>query len=90
MNKLVNSVSCLILACVIAGPANAAVTVFGGGLARDCYLGVESGEPARDILPVCDLALQQERLKTRDRAATYVNRGIIHMREGRLEMALSD
>lgn len=90
MNKLVNSVASLLVAGAMAGSADAAVTVFGGGLARDCYLGVESGDPARQVLPICDLALQQERLTSRDRAATYVNRGIVHMREGRFEMALRD
>lgn len=90
MNRLVNSVTSLLLAAAMAGSANAAVTVFGGGLARDCYLGVESQEPAREVMPLCDLALQQERLTARDRAATHVNRGIIHMREGRFNMALRD
>ena len=90
MKKLTISAFCVLLAGSLPGAANAAVTVFGGGLARDCYVGVESEKSARETKEICDLALQQERLTPRDRAATHVNRGILHMREGRFDMALRD
>ncbi len=90
MKKLTVSCACVLLAGLLPATAHGAVTVFGGGLARECYLGVESAESTRETLDTCNLALQQERLNARDRAATHVNRGILHMREGRLEMALRD
>lgn len=90
MKKLTISAICVLMASSLSGVANAAVTVIGGGLAQDCYLGVESESSASETLRLCDLALQQERLTSRDRAATHVNRGILHMRAGRLDMALRD
>lgn len=86
------AISTLAGALFLSGVAGAspAVTVIGGGMARDCYLGVESGKVTYETMEICNLALSQERLSTRDRAATYVNRGILHMRQGRLEMALAD
>lgn len=90
MKKLTISVVCALGIAGSTGAANAAVTVFGGGLARECYEAVESGNSPRETMDTCNLALEQERLTPRDRAATHVNRGIIHMRQGRLEMALQD
>lgn len=90
MKKVLITGACGIVAMLAATAAHAAVTVFGGGMARECYVGVESFAPARETLEMCDLALTQERLNARDRAATHVNRGILHMRAGRMEMALRD
>jgi tetratricopeptide (TPR) repeat protein len=74
-----------------AAPAQGAVTVVGGGMARDCYEAVEFTRiSTSEAIKVCDLALEQEVLSRRNRAATYTNRGILHMREGRNERALSD
>ena len=79
------------LALSFSAPAHAAVTVIGGGLARDCYMAVEyqkiSSERAMDI---CSLALEQESLTRRNRAATYTNRGIVEMRMGHNDRALAD
>lgn len=74
-----------------ASPAGAAVSVYGGGLARDCYMAVENHYVSTvRALEVCDLALEQERLTRKNRAATLVNRGILHMRDGRHERARVD
>lgn len=80
------------LAAVVMAPqSQAAVTVFGGGLARSCYEAVEySKVTASKAVEICDLALEQEMLSRRDRAATLTNRGILYMREGRHERALAD
>lgn len=81
----------VVLAAAAAAPSQAAVTVFGGGLARACYEAVEySRVTSARALQICDTALEQEQLTKRDRAATITNRGILHMREGRHERALSD
>jgi tetratricopeptide (TPR) repeat protein len=80
-----------IAAIATAAPAQGAVTVLGGGLARDCYEAVEySRVGTADAIRICDLALEQEVMTRRNRAATYTNRGILHMRDGRNERALTD
>jgi Tfp pilus assembly protein PilF len=76
---------------MVSAPANAAVTVIGGGLGQSCYEAVEYARLApSQALAICDLALEQERLSRRDRAATLTNRGILHMRDGRNQRALAD
>lgn len=78
-------------AVTFAAPSHAAITVIGGGLAQGCYEAVEYGRMAPSkALELCELALSQERLNRRDRAATLTNRGILHMRDGRNQRALQD
>ena len=80
-----------LLAVAAAAPAQGAVTVIGGGLARDCYEAVEYVRVSTsDAIRICDLALEQEVLTRRNRAATYTNRGILFMRDGRNDRALAD
>jgi tetratricopeptide (TPR) repeat protein len=80
-----------LLAVAAAAPAQGAVTVIGGGLARDCYEAVEYIRVSNsDAIRICDLALEQEVLTRRNKAATYTNRGILFMRDGRNERALAD
>jgi tetratricopeptide (TPR) repeat protein len=45
---------------------------------------------SRDDLYPCDRALEQVALMPRDRAATYVNRGILNAAIGRYQEALND
>lgn len=79
------------LAASVTAPAQGAVTVIGGGLARDCYEAVEFVRVSNsDAIDICDRALEQEVLTRRNKAATYTNRGILYMREGRNDRALSD
>jgi len=57
-------------------------TIFGGNsIARECYqaslVAARTGFSSRLDLETCDTALFQGSLKSRDRVATYVNRGII-------------
>jgi tetratricopeptide (TPR) repeat protein len=74
-----------------AGFAQGAVMVIGGGMARDCYEAVEYQRVASiRAIEICDLALEQERLSQKNRAATYVNRGILHMRDKRYQKSLDD
>lgn len=85
------SVFVAMLAVVAAAPAQGAVTVFGGGLARTCYEAVEYTRVTSErAIQMCDAALEQEQLTRRDRAATLTNRGILYMRDGRNERALAD
>lgn len=81
----------LCVAGAFAAPAQAAVTVIGGGLARSCYEAVEySKVKAEKAVQICDLALEQESLTKRNRAATLTNRGILFMRMGDHDKALVD
>jgi len=70
--------------------AQAAVTVLGNGLAEDCFQVAEyGGDPANGV-QTCTLALEQTALSVRDRAATYINRGILRARAGDSDAALGD
>ncbi|ABI77530.1 tetratricopeptide repeat protein [Hyphomonas neptunium ATCC 15444] len=71
--------------------ATAQVTVLGGGLAKDCYEAAKysllSGPAAEEL---CSRALAHEALNLSNRAATFTNRGVLRMRQGKLDSALSD
>jgi len=80
-----------VLAAVGSASAQYPVMVFGGGYARSCYEAVkEQRLTPPKILEICDIALAQERLSKSNRAATLINRGILHMREQRHERAMQD
>jgi tetratricopeptide (TPR) repeat protein len=70
----------LILSVALAGPAAAASTVLGGGLATACSASALDGRDDDASLDTCNLALESEILISRDRAATFVNRGVILLR----------
>lgn len=81
----------LFTASMWAGAADAAATILGGSTAgRDCYLAAELRRDTRSSLAVCTRALDVDSLSRRDRAATLVNRGIIHMQARDLESAVAD
>jgi tetratricopeptide (TPR) repeat protein len=63
-----------------AGASQAAVTVLGGGMARACSLAALGGESAAKFEDMCTQALEGEVLGLRDRAGTYVNRGVLKLR----------
>ncbi|KCZ93875.1 tetratricopeptide repeat protein [Hyphomonas johnsonii] len=71
--------------------AAAQVTVIGGGIAKECYeaakyqrVSASAGEK------ICTKAIESEIMNVSNKAATYTNRGVLRMRDGRLEAALSD
>ena len=78
MFKLLAATSFAILIC--AGSAQGAVTVFGGGLAQACSKAAISGEDDIKYQEVCTLALDTEFMAPRDRAGTFVNRGVLKLR----------
>lgn len=57
--------------------------------ARDCYLAALDGGPLRDI-ETCTMAIEHQMLVPEDLAATYSNRGILHVRGGDLAAGLKD
>jgi tetratricopeptide (TPR) repeat protein len=82
---------------------NGAVVSLGGPLSKNCYESAVSRDMRESALDACTRALDEEPLATHDRAATFVNRGILRMLQGhdpdadadfnaalRLESALSD
>ena len=72
-----------IVACLAAGPACAAVKVFGSGYARQCYDAAAAGHYDRAAIHLCDLALEDDSLIPADRGGTLVNRGVmrLHLRD---------
>ncbi len=64
--------------------------MFGAGYARGCYEAAERHRPPRDALRLCDSALLDAGLPASERAATYVNRGIVNMQARNVAAALAD
>lgn len=79
-----------ILFLLAPAAAGAAVSILGGGLGRECYLAAESAATNRGGIDACDRALGEEALSVADRAATYVNRGIVRMQAKDLNAAIAD
>ena len=77
-------------AMLSALPAAAAVTVLGAGLAQACYQAAEYNGNPKEGIAACSASLDQETLTADDRAATYVNRGILHARRKEPRKAISD
>ena len=72
-----------------------AMTVFGGsGMARDCFMSAKMASTltvmTRGSLDACDYVLEHGEMSVRDRAATYVNRGIIKAALEDYEDAIKD
>lgn len=65
---------------LMAGGADASVTVIGGGLAENCSKAALSGKSDVRLEASCTEALEKEVLTSRDRAGTLVNRGVLKMR----------
>jgi tetratricopeptide (TPR) repeat protein len=64
---------------IAAGGAHAAVTVFGGSFAQDCFKAAKYGDVRSEGLESCTRAINTEMLDNRDLAGTYVNRGVVFM-----------
>lgn len=73
---------------LVAAPAHASVSVFGNGLAHDCYVAAEHDNGRGE--ETCTIALDNDPLSPRDRAATFVNRGVLRTGLRRYAAALAD
>ena len=72
------------------GSAQAQLVVLGKGHAAQCYDYAFSGNNgSRTALETCSDALDTV-ISRKDRAATYVNRGLLYMRKGDQEKAMTD
>jgi tetratricopeptide (TPR) repeat protein len=93
MRRLPSFSSLLIgtLAVAIAVPsAQAAVSVFSSnGTAKLCYDGAESGSDPGAYIFYCDQALNTS-LSSHDRAATFINRGVLRLALREVNFALND
>lgn len=76
---------------LIAETASAQVFVIGKGLGGECFQKTENRfSNFRVAEQVCTRALREQTMTRQNRAATYVNRGVLRMREGLYEQALAD
>ncbi|MBC7670097.1 tetratricopeptide repeat protein [Caulobacter sp. DWR2-3-1b2] len=81
----------LVAAAVLAaGTAHASTLIIGGGAAKDCSNAALNGRADKASVTTCTVALDIETLNFRDRARTYVNRGVLYMRQRDFNGAVSD
>lgn len=73
-----------------SGAQAQSVTVLGGGMARQCSDAALAGESDRRFEEDCTIALTTEALSPRDRAGTFVNRGVFKLRRGEFAAAAAD
>lgn len=62
--------------------ASSATFTLGGPLSQLCYQSALARDARPSAIEGCDRSLAEDGLSARDRAATYVNRGILHMIRG--------
>jgi tetratricopeptide (TPR) repeat protein len=80
----------VILLWAAASAAQAAVTVIGGDFANACSRAAVVGESDLSFEALCNDALDYELLNQRDRAGTFVNRGVMRLRRLSYEDARRD
>jgi hypothetical protein len=90
MKSLTLAASIASLAIPLSTAAQGAVFTIGGPLSKLCYESALSKDDRSFALDGCTRALHEEGLMSRDRAATYVNRGILHMVAGHPKDADAD
>lgn len=80
-----------LLACAFAAPASASVMIIGNSDARMCFLAADSPmlPTTRDVRR-CDDALSRDSLSAYEVVATHVNRGILRLRRGMVDAAITD
>jgi len=77
-------------ALLAAAPARSAVTVFAGDQAQACYQAAKLGDLAQTGIDDCTTALVSTPMSDRDRAGTFVNRGVVYMIHGQYRPAQVD
>ncbi len=80
----------LAAALLCAAPAGASTLIIGGGVAKDCADAALEGRSDNASVTTCTLALETDILDFRDRARTYVNRGVLQMRQRNFDGAVGD
>ena len=87
---VLSTVAAAALAIVPLSAAQGAVLTVGGPLAKVCYNHALAADGRSFAIDGCTRALNEEALPAPDKAATYVNRGIVYMSAGRLALADAD
>lgn len=90
MTHRLSAAFALAASIVIPGVVSADTLVIGNGLASDCSQEAMKGRFDRELLTICDLALETQVMPRTDTAKTYVNRGVIHLRRGSYDKAERD
>ncbi|RYF93069.1 MAG: tetratricopeptide repeat protein [Caulobacteraceae bacterium] len=75
---------------IAATPASGAVLVLGQGLAKTCSDATIAGRDDLKAIETCSLAIQTQAMGHRDRAGTFVNRGILKLRRSSYDAARAD
>ena len=74
-----------------SGPSRAqTIVTLGKGFAHDCFIYAKAGTDPYDGVGVCDQALKNDVLTSKDRAATYDNRGVMLDLLGKTQKAVDD
>jgi len=73
-----------------AGATAASTLVIGSGSAQECSDAAQKGRSDNQSILACTTALEVENLNFRDRARTYVNRGVLQMRQRQFGAARAD
>lgn len=72
-------------------PASAQMIVLGQGLSRACFEAASFGKNvSKTEIDTCSKALSEQTISSEKRLATYVNRGILYMRDGQYDRAIKD
>lgn len=87
---LIAGIAGLAMAGTVVAPAFATSIVLGESRGASCYQSAKFGRSSNEDVNVCDLALTQDALTRKERAATHVNRGILHMQRHEYENAMND
>ena len=66
------------IACLPAAPVQGSIISVGNSLAQSCFELARARQSSPSAIEACDRALTEEALSPDDRAATLVNRGIVH------------
>jgi tetratricopeptide (TPR) repeat protein len=83
------AISAIGLAMCMSSGALAAITVLGPGPAQDCFRYAEEGANPQEGIARCTFALDTA-LTVTDRAATFVNRGVLRLSLHENDAALAD
>ncbi len=81
---------CAVAVLAGAGMAGASTLVIGNGAAKECSDAALNGKSDSHAVLACTTALEVETLNFRDRARTYVNRGVLQMRQRQFGAARAD
>ena len=69
----------VLLALLSAAPAAAQMKIsLGSGIAHDCYTAAQESRRPLQNIDTCTAALDHGGISPADRAATYVNRGVLY------------